>query len=404
MTVACALLPRFALISALGGEGAEARRVILRRPMALAPQPGGPAVIGEASGPAEAHGVRAGMRLGEALSRCPELALVAADPERAERAWEQVLRRLEGIGAAVAPERPGEAYFEAGGLRGLWGGEIAGVLAKARSAIGAPVRLAAAPSRFCAYAAAGAARARRGLPLIVGKRGAREFLAPLPVSLLEHRVGEELPRTLERLGILRLGKLAAIEPGTVADRFGAAGMLALRLARGEDDPSRPRRPREPLAAELDLPEAVGGAQLERALELLIDRLFADPARRGRMVRRLRLSARLAGGGGWRCERPLRRASSSPRRARLVLAGALDELPGPAGLLRLEATDLGPPAAEQLSMAEPEPGGLERRRRLAEAVRQTRAVAGSESVLRVLDVDPDSRLPERRAALTPFHEE
>jgi protein ImuB len=213
-------------------------------------------------------------------------------------------------------------------------------------------------------------------------------------------VGRELPRILEQLGIGTLGKLAALGPGAVADRFGATGMLALRLARGEDDAPRPRRPREPLAAELELPEAVGGAQLERALELLIDRLFADPARHGQAVRRLRLSARLAAGGGWRCERALRRASSSPRTARLVLAGALEDLPGPAELLRLEATALGAAAAEQLSMAEP---GEERRRRLAEAVRQTRAAAGAESVLRVLDVDPGSRLPERRAVLTPFHE-
>ncbi|MGZ5340299.1 MAG: DNA polymerase Y family protein [Solirubrobacterales bacterium] len=402
MYVACALLPRFALISALDAEGGEpgVRRELLHRPLALAPEPGGIGVIGEVSGPAEAYGVKPGIRLGEALSRCPELTLVPPDPARAERDWEDVMCRLEAIGAAVAGERPGEAFFEAGGLRGLWGGDLEAVLARARRAIGSPVRLAAAPSRFCAYAAANARAARRGRPVIVAERRARAFLAPLPVSLLCPRVGRELPRTLERLGIGTLGKLAALGPGAVADRFGATGMLALRLARGEDDAPRPRRLREPLAAELELPEAVGGAQLERALELLIDRLFADPARHGQAVRRLRLSARLAGGGGWRCERALRRASSSPRTARLVLAGALEDLPGPAELLRLEATALGPAAAEQLSMAEP---GEERRRRLAEAVRQTRAAAGAESVLRVLDVDPGSRLPERRAVLTPFHE-
>ncbi len=84
---------------------------MLSRPIALAPEPGGPQAIGETSGPAEAFGVRAGMRLGEALSRCPELALVPPDPERAEAAWEETLRRLEGIGAAVEPGRPGEAFF-----------------------------------------------------------------------------------------------------------------------------------------------------------------------------------------------------------------------------------------------------------------------------------------------------
>src|SRR3954467_12709662 len=119
--IACALIPRFTLLAVVGGH-----RELLRA-MALAPEPGGPQVVGEASGPAEAFGVRAGMRLGEALARCPNLILVPPDPERAEAAWEDALRRLEGIGAAVEPGRPGEAFFEASVLRGLWGGSLEGV-------------------------------------------------------------------------------------------------------------------------------------------------------------------------------------------------------------------------------------------------------------------------------------
>src|SRR6478735_8369530 len=143
--IACALIPRFTLLAVVGG-----RRELLLQPMALAPEPGGPQVIGEASGPAEAFGVRAGMRLGEALARCPELTMVPPDPELAEAAWEDALRRLEGIGAAVEPGRPGEAFFEAAGLRGLWGGSLEGVLRRARKAIGPPVRLGAGQTRLCA--------------------------------------------------------------------------------------------------------------------------------------------------------------------------------------------------------------------------------------------------------------
>jgi len=47
---------------------------------------------------------------------------------------------------------------------------------------------------------------------------------------------------------------------------------------------------------------------------------------------------------------------------------------------------------------------ERRKRLAEAARQARAVAGRDAVMRVLDVDLESRVPERRLLLTPFEEE
>jgi protein ImuB len=75
------------------------------------------------------------------------------------------------------------------------------------------------------------------------------------------------------------------------------------------------------------------------------------------------------------------------------------LPAPASTLALRALELGPPAADQARLAR---SATERRRdRLAEAVRQARTAAGRDAVLQVLEVDPGSRVPERRAILTPF---
>jgi protein ImuB len=407
MTVACALAPRFRLLTALGE-----RRELLERPAALAPEPGAAQLIGEVSPAAERFELRAGMRLGEALSRCPELLLVPPDSEQAERAWEGALRGLEEIGAEVESERPGEAFFEADGLHRLWGG-IDGVLARARRAAGMPVRLAAAPGRFCSFAAARRARPRTDPP-VVRSSEARRFLAPLPVSLLHGRLqaprartlsdeGEpdDLPNELERLGVETLGRLAELPRDAVADRFGEIGLRALRLARGGDYPLRPRSPHQELAVELELPDASSGQQLDRALELLISRLLAHPERRGRTLRALRLSARLAAGGGWRRRATLRSAASERERLADLLMPLLSLLPGPASVLRLEAVSLGPAAGEQLSLAGPDE---QRRRRIGEAVRQARAAGGSDAVLRVLEVDPASRVPERREVLMPFPEE
>ncbi len=391
MPVTCALVPRFRLIAAVSDRG------VMERPAALAPEPGAAQLIGEVTEAAERFGLRAGMRMGEALSRCPELALVAPDPERAERGWEEALRRLEGIGAQVESGRAGEAFFEAGGLGRLWGG-IEGVLGRSREELGSSVRLGAGPVRFCAYVAASSS----GGIVPDGKAG--EFLGPLPVSLLCGRLGgeeaDDLSNELERLGISTLGRLAGLPRDAVADRFGRLGLRARRLARGEDDPLHPRPVREPLAVELELPEAVSGQQLERSLELLISRLLAHDGRRGRTLRTLRLSARLAAGGGWRRQVALRRASAD--RARLVdaLLPHLAQLPAPAATLRLEALALGPETGEQLSLSSPEE---ERRRRISEAVRQTRSAAGADSLMRVLEVDPESRVPERREVLMPWTE-
>jgi protein ImuB len=407
MQIACALVPRFHLIAAAGG-----REELLRRPCALAPEPGGEGVVGEPSGAAEAFGVRAGMRLGEALSRCPELALLPQDPERADSLWEGALRRLEEIGARVESERPGEAFFAVDGLRGLHGG-TAGTLAHARRAVGMPVRIAAAPARFSAFAAALDAprrtgrRGAGGRETVIRSRELRAFLSSLPVSLLAPRLdpgdsaSHQLVTALERLGIKELGSLAELPASAVADRFGVPGLRARSLARGKDEPLRPRRPHDLLAESVELPEAMSGSQLERALSLLIDRLLADPRRRGRTVRALRIGARLAGGGGWRSEATLRRPSARPDLLRMVLTPKLGGLPGPASELSLEATALGAEIGDQLELARSE---RERRReRLGEAVRQVRAAAGPGALLRVLEADLSSRVPERRALLTPFPE-
>ncbi len=174
----------------------------------------------------------------------------------------------------------------------------------------------------------------------------------MPVSLLRERlpspIGEagRLVATLERLGVATLGDLAGLPRPAVADRFGELGLTALDLASGADPPLRPRRPHEELIQAIGLPEAAYGTQLDRALDLLIERLIADPRRRGRSIRALRLEARLAGGGSWQAEVPMRSATTSARRITLAAGPKLEGLPAPAASLALRATELGSEAAAQ----------------------------------------------------------
>src|SRR5947207_6666837 len=300
--VVCVLLSRFALIAALGE-----RRALLAEPIALAPEAGGPQMVGEVSAAAEAFGLHSGMRLGEALARCPGLRLVPPDPDGVRGLWSGLLDRLEGVGAAVESDRAGQAFFEAGGLTGIHGGNLEGVLASTRRALagrdgsgaGRGARIGVAPSRFSAYAAALRARPRRSAE-VVAKGAVRAFLAPLPVRLLRARPElATLPETLERLGVLTLGELAALPAPAMAERFGHPGLLALDMARGRDTPLEPRRPPEPVGERIELPEAASGSQLERALELLVARVLARRERRGRNSLALRPAARFAEGGTWR---------------------------------------------------------------------------------------------------------
>jgi len=394
--IVCALYPRFELLAASGD-----RRVLLSEPAALAPEAGREQVVGEVSAPAEAYGIVRGMRLGEAMSRCPALRLVPPDPEGVRSLWGAVLDRLEGIGAEVESDHAGAAFFAAAGLHGIHGGDLAGVVGAARRALGAGARFGVAPSRFASHAAALQVRPRRGRSShVVTGSEVREFLTPLPVSLLRTRPElQALPEVLERLGIRTLGELAALPSRAVAERFGHPGLFALDLSRGRDTPLEPRRPFEPVVERLDLPEAASGQQLERALELLIARVLARRERRGRSLRGLAVSARFVAGGTWRTAVTLRHASADPARIRLALAQKLTELPAPSESLALEVEAFGPPAHDQGRLLDE--AAVVRRSRLGEAVRQARQAAGADAALRVLDVDPDSRIPERRAVLAPF---
>src|SRR3978361_2406861 len=108
MPVVCVLLPRFELLVAVGDREQ---------------------LVGEVSSAAEGFGIHPGMRLGEALARCPRLALVPPDPVGVADGWERVVTGLEAIGAAVETGRPGLACFDARGLRRLHGGSLDGIVA-----------------------------------------------------------------------------------------------------------------------------------------------------------------------------------------------------------------------------------------------------------------------------------
>ena len=390
--IACLAIPGFELRAALR----ERPRLALE-PAALAPEPGAEALIGSVTAAAEAAGVRPGMRLGEALATCPSLQLVDPDPAAAEEAWEGIVRALEDAGFSVDSAAPGCAYFESRGVERLYGG-LEPALKRALTAAGAgwDARVGAATRKFTALAAANIARS--GQVLVVSDDRTREFLAPLPVGLLP--LDAQRQEELKELGVKRLGELAGLPGGAVAERLGPDGRRAWSLARGGSKRRvRGRRPAAELFEALEFPEAVGNElTLRRSLGVLVDRLLSRPERGGRALRKVALAGRLVGGGSWRRTVTLRDATADPARLRTALAPKLAELPAPAVMLRLEALVVAESVGRQLELVRAE--GDDLRAHLSEGLRQVRAGTGSGSVCTVVEVAPWSRLPEQRALLVP----
>jgi protein ImuB len=393
--IACVIIPGFALRAAL-----RSKPRLQHVPAALAPEPGREALIGPVTTAAEAAGVQAGMRMGEALATCPELVLVEQDPAAVEQEWEGVLRRLEDSGFAVESTEPGVVTFETQGVERLYGG-VEAALARALASVGPAwdPRAGAGARRFVALAAASVARA--GQAVIVEGKEEQGFLEPLPLSLLP--LPSDRYAELEGLGVRRLGELASLPGGAVEERLGPEGKRAWSLAGGERGTTRSRvRGRSPaaeLAEALSFPEAVGNElTLRRAFGALLDRLLARPERAGRPLRKVALSAKLVGGGSWRRATTLREATAERGRLRSALGPKLLELPGPVTELRLEAVELAEHVGNQLTLVPPE--GEQMDGRLREGLRQVRASTGTGSVCAVVEVAPWSRIPEARALVVP----
>jgi protein ImuB len=362
------------------------------------------------------------MGLGEAVDICPELALITPDPSRAARIWEAVLTRIEATGAAVESERDGEAFFDASGIERLHGG-LKGVLDTVTDRLGSSFLVAAAPTRLAALARAGeigdgiepvgmkspdgtgtTASEDRVLP----PEGLAAFLARQPLAILLDRLPgpvADVHRMLEamrRLGLRTLGDLSSLPADAVADRFGPTGLAARDLALGLESPIRPRIPYEQVTEWLDLPDAATGIHLEGGLTILCDRLAGRLRTAGTSVRTLVIEARLLDGGSWSHQASPRQPTASSQTLHLLLFPILEQLPRPADRLGLRVLETAPHAADQLEVVH-RPGEI-RRRRLGEAARQVRAAVGESALMRILETEPESRLPERRMLLTPYSSE
>jgi protein ImuB len=148
-----------------------------------------------------------------------------------------------------------------------------------------------------------------------------------------------------------------------------------------------------------LGESNSGQALDRTLEMLIDRVLARSERRGRTIRAVTLAARLVERGTWAERVVFRQALSDRRRMRLALSLRLALIPAPASTLHLTVEQFGPAAGEQGTLLDGEQAARERR--LQEAVRQVRAIAGPYGALRAIALEPRSRMPERRFGYAPW---
>jgi protein ImuB len=189
------------------------------------------------------------MRRRDAQARCPSLTMIDADPARDARHFEVAVRALGELVPVVGVDDPGTAMFGARGPSRWCGGDealaervqqlVLGALRAADSPLCIEgVGIGIADGRFAAAIAAHLS-VRHGAPVVVpaGVSATAAMLAPVGVRALHDLggVGIGTVDLLVRLGLARLGDLAALPRRDLATRFGPEGEFAHRLASGDDD-------------------------------------------------------------------------------------------------------------------------------------------------------------------------
>ena len=202
---------------------------------------------------AAAEGVVIGQRRRQAQRRCPEIELIDHDPARDAREFESVVRAVAEVSPRLDVIEPGWVSLAARGPSKYFGGDAAvaehlqHVVAEVEVVVRAGVGV--ADGRFSSSVAARLS-VRRDSPVVVEPEQSPAFCASLPIGWLQ-TLGESDPEMIDlftRLGLRRLGDLAALDPADVLGRFGPPGVHAHRLAAGVDirpssttDPAPERR-------------------------------------------------------------------------------------------------------------------------------------------------------------------
>jgi nucleotidyltransferase/DNA polymerase involved in DNA repair len=446
----CLWIPLFAL------RCEERRRPDLaNRPTAvLAPEDS--RRIWQVSALARRQGVKPDLTVSQAIGLCPTVSLLEPDPVFYDEEFAKLLLRLETVSPVIEPAELGRAYVGVDGLEGLYGppqrqlaivagaAEEAGAAEAAAGQRGSAAeepdaareRGSAAGSVFChaaavrgwggGVAAAGvegvgggrlgwargkfaawvaATRATPDSPLIVPDEDRPAFLRTQPLGTLP--LHPDNHRRLRQLGLKTLGDLAALPEAAVTAQFGREGKAAWRLAAGVfDEPVTGRERPQPITATLDYPSPVADrAMLAHTIGVLIEHALRDPRRTGWRVQTVRVRAALEQGASWQLEHLLKEPAALRERILAPITARLEQTPPTGAVERLTveftAFARGTDELQLFARDAAAAARADRRRALRGAAREIRARLKRPLLYRVVEVQPWSRLPERRFALIAF---
>jgi DNA polymerase-4 len=416
MKLLCVLLPHFPLRCDIQRHTATDRPTIV---LQTKDESGSQKTVLDFS--PELERLQPGMALQPALSMYGEVALIQADIPYYWSIFNGIMDQLEEISPLVEGHELGCVYIGLDGLQLLYQSdealanaikEVIPEMFKAKTGI--------AEGKFLAYLMAlyshsdESWRSQTTKNPSYGKRILRSaqndtrgssadvatFLKDLPCDVLP--ISARAKGKLQDYGIRTLGQLSCLAQGPLQAQFGPEGKRILELAKGYDDtPLYPRSLEETIEDSTTLPSVTVSLEtVQAAMEVLLSRTFAKDILKGRGIRTLTLWTRGWNGEQWekslQFKEPAMETKSATSRIKLVLESYPQ--PGPVEQLGIRITRLGYGDGRQRSLF----SEVRAKDHLMEDIRQLSLRLGDHQVFKVKEVEPWSRIPERRYALTPLN--
>ncbi len=390
MPVAALIVPHFALrISLLDQPELDGLPLVLTSP------PNSRTVVNDCTPEASRHGVRAGMLLREVTALCPEAIFIEPNPVREAYVFDDILRSLETFSPSIEAGPPGCCYVDLHGLQCHDASPESAAVRLLR--LIPPVlrpRAGIAPGKFTALCAA--RKSHPGNTLLIAPDVVTAFLNDLPTAWFP--IDPKTITRLERLGLRTMGEIAALPMTAIQARFGKDGRRAWELASGKDDLTViPIERPESVIEAITLPgPSTSREMLLLGIKQLVQRAFGRPEMRHRNVRQAQLQVLIEDNRSWEKSLSFRDPAGAERIIEIITHRLQDlELQGAAERIVLQLIGLVSETTRQQLLPFLKP---KRTAPIAQSIRQLKQRYGDSPLYRVVEIEPWSRIPERRYAL------
>ena len=390
MKILCVLLPHFPI-------NCEKLRHhdLTERPLIITAAAGSQKLVLDYS--PELKNLQREMPLQQALSLQAEAELIHADIPYYCSVFNGILDALEKRSPLVEGADLGDIYIGLDGLQLIY--EDDEVLVKAVHTAVPNVfdaHIGIAEDKFPAYLAAWHSPSG-SYKALTGDLAA--FLNDLTCDLLP--VSLKTKEKLHSFGLHKLGQVAALTPGPLQAQFGPEGRRIWELANGHDDtPLYPRLTEETIEESTTLSSMTASLDVIMvSIEAMLSRAFVRFEAKGMGIRSVNLWTRTWLREHWekniQFKEPALNTKAALSRIKLIMENSPQ--PGPVEQLGMKITGLGRPNGRQKSLL----SDVRAKDNLLDDVKQLEFRLGGTQLYKIKEIEPWSRIPERRYALIPL---